>query len=131
VLTFCHALVTLTGLECSHGGLASKLEGYVTEPGDPASPLSLDVVRARIFYLASDVEAVSPPAAMLLRAVADAINGGDSQESADEPSISSDELARLALNVHAARPLIARPPEGAQSSERRLGVVGSQSGYKR
>ena len=103
----------------------------MTEPGDPASPLSLDVVRARIFYLASDVEAISPPAAMLLRAVADAINGGDAQESADEPSISSDELARLALKVHATRPLDARTPEGAQSSERRLGVVGSQSGYKR
>ena len=37
-------------------------------------PLSLDVVRARIFYLAGDVESVSPPAAMLLRAVADAID---------------------------------------------------------
>ena len=39
-------------------------------------PLSLDVVRARIFYLACDVEPVSPPAAMLLRAVADAIEEG-------------------------------------------------------
>jgi hypothetical protein len=102
----------------------------VTEPGDPASPLSLDVVRARIFYLASDVEAISPPAAMLLRAVADAINGGEAQET-DEPSISSDELARLASKVHATRSLGDRPSEGAQSSERRLGVVGSQSGYKR
>lgn len=40
---------------------------------------NLDVVRARIFYLASDVEPVSPPAAMLLRAVADAIEDGDSE----------------------------------------------------
>lgn len=37
---------------------------------------SLDEVRARIFYLACDVEPVSAPAAMLLRAVADAIEEG-------------------------------------------------------
>jgi len=45
---------------------------------EASTPLSLDIVRARIFYLACDVEPVSPPAAMLLRAVADAIeeNGG-------------------------------------------------------
>jgi len=43
----------------------------VTAEASP--PLSLDIVRARIFYLACDVEDVSPPAAMLLRAVADAI----------------------------------------------------------
>jgi hypothetical protein len=46
----------------------------VTPEASP--PLSLDVVRARIFYLACDVEPVSPPAAMLLRAVADAIEEG-------------------------------------------------------
>ncbi len=43
---------------------------------EASPPLSLDVVRARIFYLACDVEPVSPPAAMLLRAVADAIEEG-------------------------------------------------------
>lgn len=40
-------------------------------------PLTLDVVRARIFYLAAEVESVSPPAAMLLRAVVDAIESED------------------------------------------------------
>ncbi len=39
-------------------------------------PSSLDVVKARIFYLACDVEPFSAPAAMLLRAVADAIEDG-------------------------------------------------------
>jgi len=109
----------------------AKLEGYVTEPGDPASPLSLDVVRARIFYLASDVEPVSPPAAMLLRAVADAIDGGDAGEITSEPSISNGEFARLISKVHAARPLTPRAPEDEQSSERRLGVVSLQPGFKR
>jgi hypothetical protein len=127
VLTFSHALVTLGGVECSLGGLASKLEGYVTEPGDPASPLSLDVVRARIFYLASDVEPISPPAAMLLRAVADAINGGDAEENSRE--ISDGEFARL---VNGARPASGpRPLDDVPSSERRLGIVGSQSSFKR
>ena len=103
----------------------------MTEPGDPASPLSLDVVRARIFYLASDVEPISPPAAMLLRAVADAINGGDAEQCASEGSISNGQITRIASTVQATRPLAPRLPEGPQSSERRLGVVGTQSGYKR
>jgi len=104
----------------------------VTEPGDPASPLSMDVVRARIFYLASDVEPISPSAAMLLRAVADAINCGDAEESAGEPSIANGEFARLVSKVNGGRsPLNPRLPDDASSSERRLGVVGSQSGFKR
>jgi hypothetical protein len=49
--------------------------------------LSLDIVRARIFYLACDVETVSPPAAMLLRAVADAIDeGGPGALRMEQPS---------------------------------------------
>ena len=47
----------------------------MSEPGEPSIPLSLDVVRARIFYLACDVEQVSAPAAMLLRAVAECDRG--------------------------------------------------------
>jgi hypothetical protein len=50
---------------------------------DPS--LSLEAVRARIFYLAGDVESVSPPAAMLLRAVAGAIEeGGEAGDLKDD-----------------------------------------------
>jgi hypothetical protein len=60
---------------------------------------NLDVVRARIFYLASDVEPVSAPAAMLLRAVADAIDEGDSEQ-----------IAALKLNgASSVRPSDLRP----------------------
>lgn len=113
------------------GGLASELEGQVSEPGDPMFPLSLDVVRARIFYLACDVEMASPSAAMLLRAVADAI---------DENGVVAEELASASSNgasVHALpqapaiRQLAARGRDEAPVSERLLGVVSSQSGYKR
>ena len=102
----------------------------MTEPGDLASALSLDVVRARIFYLASDVEPISPPAAMLLRAVADAIEGsGNAGEGADasEHSISNGELAGVVSKIQAARPLGSRVQE---NSERSFGV-GLHPGYKR
>jgi hypothetical protein len=67
-------------------------------------PLSLDVVRARIFYLACDVEPVSPPAAMLLRAVADAIDedaGAHAAAPAVEGPLASAfaELSKLAASV--------------------------------
>ena len=101
----------------------------MTEPGDPT--LSLEVVRARIFYLASDVEPVSPPAAMLLRAVADAIDVGDNPENVSEPQLLNGELTRLLSKVNGTRPLGSHATDAAPSSERRLGVVGSQSGYKR
>lgn len=52
----------------------------MSEPAEFTVPNSLDVVRARIFYLACDVEPVSPPAAMLLRAVADAIEDNASAQ---------------------------------------------------
>ena len=45
----------------------------LSDIGDPNQARLLDEVRARIFYLASDVEPASPPAAMLLRAVAESI----------------------------------------------------------
>jgi len=41
--------------------------------GNPGQSRLLDEVRAKIFYLASDVELASQPAAMLLRAVAESI----------------------------------------------------------
>ena len=52
----------------------------MSEQTEQSIPNSLDVVKARIFYLACDVEVVSPPAAMLLRAVADAIEDNSEAE---------------------------------------------------
>jgi hypothetical protein len=104
----------------------------VSEPGEPSFPLSLDVVRARIFYLASDVEPVSPPAAMLLRAVADAIEeGGSAAEHLSEPANSNGAFAAGFSQASAIRTLGSRGRDAAPASERRLGVVNSQSGYKR
>ena len=100
----------------------------MTEPGDPASPL--DVVRARIFYLACDVESVSPLAATLLRAAADAIDETDVLE-INELETSNGALARLLSQVSGARPLGPRMPDALPAAERRFGVVGSQAGYKR
>jgi hypothetical protein len=47
-----------------------------THPGQLGHSRLLDEVRAKIFYLASDVEPASQPAAMLLRAVAESIDDG-------------------------------------------------------
>lgn len=100
----------------------------MTEPGDPASPL--DVVRARIFYLACDIEPVCPLAATLLRAAADAIDDSDVLETS-EPATSNGALSRLLSQVSGAQPLGSRVPDSLPASERRLGVVSSQAGYKR
>jgi hypothetical protein len=110
-----------------------NLEGIVlSEPGEPNTPLSLDVVRARIFYLASDVEPVSPPAAMLLRAVADAIEEGDSSdEQLNEPANSNGALAAMLSQASAIHTLGFHGRAAAPASERRLGVVSSQAGHKR
>lgn len=48
----------------------------LSDTKDLCQSRSLDEVRARIFYLASDVEEASRPAAMLLRAVAESISEG-------------------------------------------------------
>ena len=104
----------------------------MSEPGEPNTPLSLDVVRARIFYLASDVEPVSPPAAMLLRAVADAIEeGGGIGEQVSGSANSNGALAAVLSRASAISNLGYRGRDIAPASERRLGVVSSQSGYKR
>jgi hypothetical protein len=107
-------------------------EGTIlTEPGEPSTPLSLDVVRARIFYLACDVEEASPPAAMLLRAVADAIEDEEAVKKLSEPVNSNGAIAAVFSQASAMRSLGSRARDAAPASERRLGVVGSQSGYKR
>jgi hypothetical protein len=114
------------------GGLASELEGQVSEPGDPTFPLSLDVVRARIFYLACDVESASPSAAMLLRAVADAVvENGVSAEDLGAPVSSNGASVHALPQIPAIRSLVSRARDEAPASEQLLGVVSSQSGYKR
>ena len=104
----------------------------MSELGEPSIPLSLDVVRARIFYLACDVEPVSPPAAMLLRAVAESIEDSDSVADAlSVPANSNGALEAVLSQVSGMRTLGSRARDAAPASERRLGVVSSQSGYKR
>jgi uncharacterized protein (DUF362 family) len=102
----------------------------VSEPGESNIPLSLDVVKARIFYLASDVEEVSATAAKLLRAVAESVD-----ESAVEdfiaPAKSNGATEKVFSQVSAIRSLDSRARVPVPASELRLGVVGSQSGYKR
>lgn len=90
------------------------------EPSEATSPLSLDVVRARIFYLACDVEPVSPPAAMLLRAVADAIDEGTGARFGDVAN-SNGALASLFSHAAAVR---ATAREGG--AERLLHAVSSR-----
>ena len=103
----------------------------MSEPGEQSIPLSLDVVRARIFYLACDVEPVSPPAAMLLRAVADAIeDNGSVEEAVSAPANLNGALAVFS-QASGIRTLGSHVRDVAPASERRLGVVSSQSGYKR
>ena len=104
----------------------------MSEPGDPTFPLSLDVVRARIFYLACDVESASPSAAMLLRAVADAVgeNGVVAEDLGAPASLNGASVHALPQAL-AIRPLVSRARDETPVSERLLGVVSSQSGYKR
>ena len=87
------------------------------------NPPSLDEVRARIFYLACDVEPVSAPAAMLLRAVADAIEDGPGERISVPANGALAEVSRQAGGI----PPFGSPraPNGAPSSRRRFGVVTS------
>jgi hypothetical protein len=102
----------------------------VSEPGEFDVPVSLDVVKAKIFYLASDVEESSSLAAALLRGVAESID----ESEAGEPSVpakSNGMLAKVLSQVSAIRSLDSHVRVPAPASELRLGIVGSQSGYKR
>ena len=103
----------------------------MSELGEQSFPLSLDVVRARIFYLASDIEPVSPPAAMLLRAVADAIEDTDPAEAITASAPSNDAVESVLSQVTDLRTLGSRARDAVPIVERRLGVVGSQSLFKR
>lgn len=102
----------------------------MSEPGEQSLPLSIDVVRAKIFYLASDVESVSAPAAMLLRAVAESIDDS-AADTLSAPAKLNGVLEAAFSQVSGIRILGSRARDAAPASERRLGVVGSQSAYKR
>ena len=93
---------------------------------EASSPLSLDVVRARIFYLACDVEPVSPPAAMLLRAVADAIeeNGGSTLFADAEANGHASTILAQAARL---RQFSERASEAVSGSARHIGLVTSRS----
>jgi hypothetical protein len=91
---------------------------------EAGSPLSLDVVRARIFYLACDVETVSPPAAMLLRAVADAIDDGG-RDIRLEDLAGAQDIVSLFSQVRDRRTAADAPPP-VSGGERRFAVVASR-----
>lgn len=103
----------------------------MSEPGVPDTALTLDVVRARIFYLACDVESASPPAAILLRAVADAIEDEGIVQQFSAPASPTGVLSRLISQASAIRPSDSHAPDAGLVAERRLEVVNSQSAYKR
>ena len=95
----------------------------MSESTEAFNPPSLDEVRARIFYLACDVEPVSAPAAMLLRAVADAIEDGPGERIS---FAANGTFADVSSQSGAISPLGSpRGPNGAPSSRRRFGVVTS------
>jgi hypothetical protein len=103
----------------------------LTGPADASPALTLDVVKARIFYLASDVEPVHAPAAMLLRAVADAIEDGGGVARISEHAIANGHASPALTQATNVSDFRVRAPESVQSSGPRLGVASSQSGNKR
>ena len=92
--------------------------------------LLLEIVRARIFYLAGDVEEISPPAAILLRAVADAIVEGEAAASEAAQTNANGALASVLSQFPAIRSL-GSAARNMNATSRRFGVVNSQSGYKK
>jgi hypothetical protein len=94
----------------------------VSESTGTFNPPSLDEVRARIFYLACDVEPVSAPAAMLLRAVADAIEDGPGERISVPANGALAEASSPAGIAPFGSP---RAANGAPSARRRFGVVTS------
>ena len=107
-------------------------EKRVSELGEHRVPQSLDAVRAQIFYLASDIESVSSAAAMLLRAVAESIDDGDRVSDPISVPVKLNGVRPATLaTVSDMRTLGSLARDAASASERSLGVVGSQYGYKR
>jgi hypothetical protein len=72
-------------------------EPVLSKSIDPGQSRLLDEVRAKIFYLANDIEPASPPAAILLRAVAEAIEASEG-ESAKAMEAAEAVNGRAAIN---------------------------------
>jgi hypothetical protein len=109
----------------------------LSENPNPGQSRVLDEVRAKIFYLASDVEPASEPAAMLLRAVAESIDTSevDASEVADQLNgrgALKSETAPIAYHrvngIHASP---SRVRDAVPLSERHVGAESSRSGHKR
>jgi hypothetical protein len=108
----------------------------LSESANPGETRLLNEVRAKIFYLASDVEMASQPAAMLLRAVAESI-----VEASEAPAYLNGHLnGRAALKSAAAIQYrrsdeIRSPTPPVRATlpppEQHAGAVGSRSGHKR
>jgi hypothetical protein len=81
------------------------LSGY----SDPGQARLLDEVRAKIFYLASDVEPTSQPAARLLRAVAESIVDSETHEQANGRT-SIDSVAAIIRDANSFRAPRERTP---------------------
>lgn len=103
-----------------------------SESIDPGQAKSLDEVRARIFYLASDIEPASQPAAMLLRAVAESI--ADLPDTAEQTnghggfnSIATPLRYSNASAIHSAAP---GTTNGVSHMTRQLGEGGTGAGHK-
>jgi hypothetical protein len=97
---------------------------------DPGHAKALDEVRAKIFYLASDIEPASQPTAMLLRAVAESIvdvsetaeqmNGREGYNGIGAP-------LRYARAIHSA---VSGPANGVSHMTRHFGDGGTGAGHK-
>ncbi len=112
----------------------------LSENPNPGQSRVLDEVRAKIFYLASDVEPSSQPAAMLLRAVAESIGDasegnaseGNAPEAADPfnghamsvAALGYPRISGIRSSAHPARDAMPLP-------ERHAGADSSRSGHKR
>ncbi len=92
----------------------------------------IDVVKARIFYLACDVEQVSPPAAMLLRAVADAIDADGALEAITAARMSNGASHEVSSESPTGpQSLDSRGQGAAQAAERQIEAAGPQAAQKR
>lgn len=124
----------LAELNGDNGRLAVTFEfgrGRVSEPAAESSiPLTLDVVKAKIFYLASDIEEASATAAKLLRAVAETVDE-ETGRGFSAPAKSNGVREKALPPVSPIHTLEPRVRVAAPASEPRLGVVNSQAGYKR
>jgi hypothetical protein len=105
----------------------------LSETPGPGQSRLLDEVRAKIFYLASDVEPTSQPAAMLLRAVAESIV--DAPDLADQlnghAALKSMPASLGYSRVNGVRAAATRVQDAVPPPARLDGAESSRSGHKR